>query len=70
MWDKTTLLSQMLRNNFPEDNFGTVVGENQSCYGILSLWVVNGLSIVCWVVIFHQYIPQEQHVLKQLHLVT
>ena len=32
----------------PEDNFGTVVGENLSCYGILPLWAVNGLSIVCW----------------------
>ncbi len=29
------------------DNFETVVGENPSCYGILPLWDVNGLSIVC-----------------------
>ncbi len=34
--------------NNPVDNFGTVVGENPSCYGILPLWAVNGLSIVCW----------------------
>ncbi len=33
----------------PGDNFGTVVGENQTPYGILSMWAVNGLSIVCWV---------------------
>ena len=26
-----------------------MVGENPSCYGILPLWTVNGLSIVCWV---------------------
>ncbi len=40
----------------PVDNFGTVVGENPSCYGVLPLWTVNGLftftllyfSIVCW----------------------
>ncbi len=32
----------------PVDNFGTVVGENPSCYGNLPLWAVNGLSIVCW----------------------
>ncbi len=32
----------------PADNLGTVVGENPSCYGILPLWGVNGLSIVCW----------------------
>ncbi len=32
----------------PVDNFGTVVGETPSCYGILSLWAVNRLSIVCW----------------------
>ncbi len=30
------------------DNFGTVVGENPTPYGILALWAVNGLSIVCW----------------------
>ncbi len=35
--------------HFPVDNFGTLVGENLSCYGILSLWAVNGLSIVYWV---------------------
>ncbi len=32
----------------PVDNFGTVVGENPTPYGILALWVVNGLSIVYW----------------------
>ncbi len=30
------------------DDFGTVVGENPTPYGILVLWAVNGLSIVCW----------------------
>ncbi len=35
-------------SHIPVDNFGTVVGENPSCYGILPLWAVNGLSIVCW----------------------
>ncbi len=34
--------------NFPVDNFGTVVGENPTPYGILALWAVNGLSIVYW----------------------
>ncbi len=29
-------------------NFGTVVGENPTPYGILALRAVNGLSIVCW----------------------
>ena len=32
----------------PIDNFGTVVGENPTPHGILALWAVNGLSIVCW----------------------
>ncbi len=32
------------------DNFGTVVGENPTPYGILALWAVNGLSIVYWAV--------------------
>ncbi len=36
--------------SFPVDNFGTVVGENPTPYGILALWAVNGLSIVYWVV--------------------
>ncbi len=30
------------------DNFGTVVGENPTPYGILASWAVNGLSIVYW----------------------
>ncbi len=34
---------------YPVDNFGTVVGENPTPYGILPLWAVNGLSIVYWV---------------------
>ncbi len=34
--------------DIPVDNFGTVVGENPTPYGILALWAVNGLSIVCW----------------------
>ena len=34
---------------FPVDNFGTVVGENPTPYGILAFWAVNGLSIVYWV---------------------
>ncbi len=29
-------------------NFGTVVGENPTPYGILALWAVNSLSIVYW----------------------
>ncbi len=36
-------------NNYPVDNFGTVVGENPTPYGNLALWAVNGLSIVYWV---------------------
>ncbi len=36
-------------NNYPVDNFGTVVGENPTPYGILALWAVNSLSIVYWV---------------------
>ncbi len=32
----------------PVDNFGTVVGENPTPYGILALWAVNELSIVYW----------------------
>ncbi len=32
----------------PVDNFGTVVGENPTPYGILALRAVNGLSIVYW----------------------
>ena len=31
-------------NTNPVDNFGTVVGENPTPYGILALWAVNGLS--------------------------
>ncbi len=34
---------------YPVDNFGTVVGENLTRYGILALWAVNSLSIVYWV---------------------
>ncbi len=34
--------------NIPVDNFGTVVGENPTPYGILALWAVNSLSIVYW----------------------
>ena len=37
----------MTQNN-PVDNFGTVVGEYPTPYGILALWAVNGLSLVCW----------------------
>ena len=33
----------------PVDNFGTVVGENPTPYGIIALWAVNSLSIVYWV---------------------
>ncbi len=33
----------------PVDNFGTVVGDNPTPYGILALWAVNSLSIVYWV---------------------
>ncbi len=34
--------------HIPVGNFGTVVGENLTPYGILALWAVNGLSIVYW----------------------
>ncbi len=34
---------------YPVDNFGTVVGENPTPYGIFALWAVNRLSIVYWV---------------------
>ena len=30
--------------NSPVDNFGTVVGESPTPYGILALWAVNGLQ--------------------------
>ncbi len=39
-------------NRNPVDNFGTVVGENPTPYGILALRAVNSLSIVCWEVAF------------------
>ncbi len=42
------VLQDSKSKGIPVDNFGTVVGENPSCYGILPLWAVNGLSIVCW----------------------
>ena len=42
----------MSYHKFPVDNFGTVVGENPTPYGILALWAVNGLSIVCWVCMY------------------
>ncbi len=42
--------------HLPVDNFGTVVGENPTPYGILALWAVNGLSIVYWVWIL---LPKE-----------
>ena len=57
----------------PVDNFGTVVGENPTPYGILALWAVNGLSIVYWDVIYHYkaqalsmqhaHVGQHKHVL-------
>ncbi len=37
--------------SYPVDNFGSVVGENPTPYGILALWAVNGLSIVYWVAV-------------------
>ncbi len=43
----------------PVDNFGTVVGENPTPYGMLALWAVNGLSIVYWV--FHLFITHSLH---------
>ncbi len=39
---------QNSRTDNPVDNFGTVVGENPTPYGILALWAVNSLSIVYW----------------------
>ncbi len=41
----------MNNNYLPVDNFGTVVGENPTPYGILALWAVSGLSIVYWAII-------------------
>ncbi len=46
-------MGSLLRNSpwyviNPLDNFGTVVGENPTPYGILALWAVNSLSIVYW----------------------
>ncbi len=43
------LLQRLHAPPIPVDNFGTVVGENPTPYGILALWAVNGLSIVYWV---------------------
>ncbi len=40
----------------PVDNFGTVVGENPTPYGILALRAVNGLSIVYWGVTCYEII--------------
>ncbi len=40
---------------YPVDNFGTVVGENPTPYGILALWAVNGLSIVYWVYAYSEH---------------
>ncbi len=42
-------------NFIPVDNFGTVVGENPTPYGILALWAVNGLSIVYWDIFIFNY---------------
>ncbi len=39
----------------PVDNFGTLVGENLRRYGILAVWTVNGLSIVCWGLAQHDH---------------
>ena len=47
---KMTCTFTMFSN--PVDNFGTVVGENPTPYGVLALWAVNGLSIVYWEGIF------------------
>ncbi len=41
-------LYQIAGMSYPVDNFGTVVGENPTPYGILALWAVNGLSVVYW----------------------
>ena len=44
-WGKMLLTEYIF---IPVDNFGTVVGENPTPYGILVLWAVKGLSIVYW----------------------
>ena len=49
----------VLMSIIPVDNFGTVVGENPTPYGILALWAVNGLSIVYWDMYFIDRFPME-----------
>ncbi len=51
IWNQIGLVIRIrqLLKSCPVDNFGTVVGENPTPYGILVLWAVNGLSIVYWV---------------------
>ncbi len=46
VWEKSQVTYTM--QLIPVDNFGTVVGENPTPYGILALWFVNGLSVVYW----------------------
>ena len=46
-------MQKLVSNFIPVDNFGTVVGENPTLYGILALWAVDGLSIVYWDVHVH-----------------
>ncbi len=45
---KIVALKSQHLNSIPVDNFGTVLGENPTPYGILALWAVNSLSIVYW----------------------
>ena len=45
---KLRIQDSLCRFSLPVDNFGTVVGENPTPYGILALWAVNSLSIVYW----------------------
>ncbi len=54
----------------PVDNFGTVVGENPTPYGILALWAVNGLSIVYWESIHAISVTRNAQITINLQLLT
>ncbi len=53
----------------PVDNFGTVVGENPTPYGILALWAVNSLSIVYWDLNSMDYKCQQGYKFQKLNIV-
>ncbi len=46
------LIKTLIIYIYAVDNFGTVVGENSTPYGILALWAVNGLPIVYWACVY------------------